>query len=534
MEATAIRDRGLAQSKALPRLAVGAVLLAVVASCALMVRESWYVLRFGFAPSSSLVRLGRNPGQKELEGGRTRGVAKVSAVPGAPYGACRARQRSKKGGSFKHVRDAHGGSIVTFEDGSQWQVPASTNVEFGPWTPDPLPRDPDDAELVRFLQGIGEMSHSGTMELFCLHQEEVVYVHACAGPARTLVACDGESAVVMSPGRSVEPIRTAIRARVVGAISGIGFGVLVVALMARLAVRVPREIVSMLAAYAKGRPWSRFSRPVIWFWLPILVGVPAFLLCRLGVPGHVLGPWLSLILVIVLTGLYAEWTLRRLVELAAARRVVSRTTTTLLRSPVTGERCELSLRVTPDAPTYVGPSGGMHAAIRVVIAEDPEENDIPGAIPVQDASGRGLLDLRGCVLDVMPDLANEPMTPSAAEKLLADLGVKAEVIRIKGNKGGTRPVTVSWYSLDPGDPLLVYGSIERVLPSEAGVAGDPGYRDGVPQPVVRARSKDVVVYMGQEALLLRRITRELGVLVVLSPILLATLVGAALLAVRLP
>lgn len=483
------------------------------------------VARHLLDPDDPLVRLQRAPDERERARGLTRGVAKLSAAPGATFGACRVQYKRKKSGNWHHLADGHGGSRVTFDAGA-WQIAASTRVDFGEWTPDPLGRDPDKAEMKRFLTGIGEGSNDDYLQVFCLRSDEVVHVYGCAGPAQTIVPCAGESAVVVSPGRSATPIVAWLRARVVASIAGAAMSLLLFATMLRLVLRVSREIVPTLAAHARGRGRSRFLPSPLLAWVPLGVGTVVFLPLRFGLFDVSVSAWFALIVALVLLVPYTVWGIGRMRDVALARSVVARAATTPLHSAPTGERCELALRITADAPLVVGPDGLECAAYRISVAEDPVDADMPGVLPVEDTSGRGFLDLRDCVIDPGLGVVERILGRPQAEQLLAEAGVSTAL--------AVRVATVTWFTLAPGDRLLVYGVVERLSPAELGVEPGGSYRAGAQLPAVRGRSGEVFVYRGDEAPLLRSLLGELVGSTVLLLVLVTTFAGTVATLARLP
>ncbi len=146
----------------------------------------------------------------------------------------------------------------------------------------------------------------------------------------------------------------------------------------------------------------------------------------------------------------------------------------------------------------------------------------PPQIALEDATGRGVLDV-----DDEPTVTwGGPTTaPDWLPHRFGD-----QIVRSPDH----RSFDVVWGTVDAGEPLLVYGDVERVMPSAVSApteARQDGYRVAADVPLVRAKEgRTAVAHVGTEAALLSMMGRErVAVTFVLSLLSLSTV--AAILAI---
>lgn len=209
----------------------------------------------------------------------------------------------------------------------------------------------------------------------------------------------------------------------------------------------------------------------------------------------------------------------RLRVLSAAKRIIVATETSYLSNHA-GRRREFKVHVDSSAPVVEGfRPNEHHALVQFAIKEtytnpttsgkssrsirEVERGVYPRHVPIVDASGRGVLDLQDCQIDV----DDEPILHWQPESGRPPwfLGTFHRVDRMKTHNY----YFVEWKVVDPGEPLLIYGSFERVAASNVGEPEPAAHPFGSDLPMVRCVPGNVAyAYVGDEETLLLRIRRE--------------------------
>jgi hypothetical protein len=416
---------------------------------------------------------------------------------------------------FHALGDVQGGGTVTLEDGRSLLLAKATTVDFSPWAPDELARDPGEAEGKRVVEMFGASSKlEGTWRTFCLQPEQELLVLGCVdGPA--LVPCPGAHAVTLAPGG-----RAAARSWLAWHVAGF-FGIALFFAMLPLgclwlAMAHVREVVRTLGAHASGRTPapSKSWRDGIVF---AIVAIVLLVFAPSSAWDGFAMSWLFVAVTLLCTLYFATMLWRRLGNVSSALQIVASLDTSAVAAAAPGALRELGLRVPADAPTRSGPKRTTPVLLRFEIGDD-HALDVPTIIPVEDASGRAALDMRGAMLDVVPIDLNVVTVQQACEHVESLGATQAESMALvrglpttKQEKGKTTEVThtLSCKLVMAGDPLLVYGDVRRDLPGEAGLTGsETDYRSAGTVPVVHKGQTGMVVYVGHEADLRARLVRE--------------------------
>lgn len=460
-------------------------------------------------PDATVGRVASAPTAAERAKGVVRGRATL--VPATPKDlpACLVSHKKGKNTAWVTLR----GDLTARVGDETLALPSSSSLEFLEHL------RPTNAGLASSVfasvhQAMPQLAKSGGYKITCLGPEEPVWIEACRR-GEDLVPCAGTKAVVLTVGGG------AARADWERSY-GVAFGVLALfgAVLFLRVVMVPftyaREVVETLAVHGGRRPPGGDGV----YWTVLMVNL-LLLPISFAFWGSPIGPWITGGVVGGLVASFLVASARRLPRLLTARRVLRASRTAPLHTADPGARRELAVRVTTDAPTIVGPTGGQHAYLRCSLQEAYAERSgsktvvrmraagsgmMPRAVPIEDDSGRGWLDLQHCILDS----GDEPSVDLDAGNLPPWL---PELLGRSVEAGpGHRHFTLTWKALDPGEPLLLYGGVERALPgaADAVVEARHGYREPATVPIVRGTpDARTVAYVGDELHLLGALRLEL-------------------------
>lgn len=440
-----------------------------------------------------------------------RGLARLEAIEPNPVVPCIASHKKGKNTRWVHL---NGDVRVRFDDGRTFTVPDAATVEFFENT-HPTGAGLVPLDLARVRARLKQIDASVTSwKLACLGPQEQVWVEACATSDEELRGCaEHDGHVLLTPGGP------SIRAQwLTGHAHGfVALGLLGMVLLLRItwgAASSGRTVIGRLAEQS-AVPGAGTATGVV----TALFSLGAFI--SLATWATTYGPWFLCAFVAGLAVLLVVSLLRRLRVLGAARRVLVETETSRLHG-ASHDANELAVHVAHDAPLVDGfRAGARHAAVQLSIEEGyakrsgsktvvAQKKVLRGAhprfVPIEDASGRGVLDLNGCELDV-------PLEPAVQWKGAA--ATPAWVVERFGaleESQTHRYFVVGWRAVDPGEPLLIYGGVERVAPSAVGGEDVTVYRIAPEIPVVRSREgRTSIAHVGAEAPLLRAIGLERAV-----------------------
>lgn len=486
------------------------------------------------APDATALRVASTPTAAEREKGVVRGRATLVAATPKDLPACLVSHKKGKNTAWVTLR----GDLTAHLGDETYELPTRTSIEFLEHLR-PTNAGLPSSVFASVHQAMPHLAKSGAYKITCLGPEEPVWIEACKR-GEALVPCAGADAVVLTVGGG------AARAdweRSYGVAWGVLalFGAVVFLRLAMVPFTYAREVVDTLAAHG-GRA-APAGDGVYWTLLMVNVLLLPIAFAFWKSP---IGPYVSGAVVLGLVGSFLVATARRLPRLVAARRVLRGSRTAPLHGVDPGARRELAVRVTADAATLVGPTGGRHAYIRCSVQENVAEKSgtktvlrmrpagsgmMPRAIPIEDASGRGWLDLQHCELDSGDEPAVDLHAGNIPPWLPELLGHPLEA------GPGHRHWTLTWKAIDPGEPLLLYGAVERALPgaADAVVEARHGYREPATVPVVRGSAEArTVAYVGDEGHLLQAIRLELGARAVITLLMLGAAAAFVAVAGHLP
>ncbi len=532
-EQAAIRDRRPTAASQSPWLVITLVLFVGGVGLAVLGVHRVFTLFFGDAVP---MKIAATPASSaERRAGVVRGYATILGDGQAPLPPCLVSHKVGKNKKWMHLTgDA---TVRLISDGLELHLPGGTRVEL---FNDTFPNGGGITQAVydRVHARLPHLREKGAWRISCVGPRDQVWIEGCTQGGQ-LGACAGVDKVVITPGDPA--LRVAWeKSRVMRWGAAALFGLLVALRLAAAAFGYPREVVLALARH-EGRGAVEPSGA---YWAVLAVfclGLPI----TFSFAEWVFGPWVTGGAIVGLSLLFVIAMVMRVITLGRARRILVGTATTRLYD-AEGARRELAVRVTDDAPTIEGfRPGARHAFVRFTIDEQVAETignktrtssqivaqgSHPRYVPIQDTSGRGMLDLRHCVLDVLDEPDNQfqpehvpPWLPQTLEQ---------PIVRSSGHRG----FTVTWKALDVGEPLLVFGPLERVMPGDVGATleGREGYREPATVPIVRgSEGTRAIAYVGDERHLLTRITLERGGLACLLVVLPAAMAGLAALAVAL-
>lgn len=128
----------------------------------------------------------------------------------------------------------------------------------------------------------------------------------------------------------------------------------------------------------------------------------------------------------------------------------------------------------------------------------------PKFVPILDGTGRGVLSVEHCRVD-----AGEEPPITWADGAPAAPAWFFEAVSVLPRSDTHRFYRAHWVVVERGEPLLIYGGVDRVLPSSVGVPDGAAYRFDPNIPLVRGREDEpAFAYVGLESALLGAIARE--------------------------
>jgi hypothetical protein len=355
----------------------------------------------------------------------------------------------------------------------------------------------------------------------CLTESEIIWLEGCV-QGDQLVACDNQDdGLLINPGGPKRHrMYTLSRAHGTIGLGMLGAVFLILALNAK--IRVSRRLVEDLARWRNIVPGQTAGAIAAVFLFVTLFSLVLW--------ATAFGPWFAFAgaMVIILASLVAA--IMRLRVLGAARRLLHEMQTSRLHSRETGTR-ELAVRIAPDAPTVAGfRPGDQYALVQFQIKEfykeqldnktttkqrDLAQGSFPRHVQVVDASGPGMLETGHCVLDAEPQMKLQSAELQQPEWLVQVIG---QLPRSPTHE----EYAVDWRVAQPGDPLLIYGGVERVRPDLVGASVPAQYRQTPELPLIRgSAASPALVHVGDEATLLssvkmERMTRVAGILILVS------------------
>jgi hypothetical protein len=452
-------------------------------------------------------------GKPTKANGMVRGLATFRPEGTYPVPPCIASY--KRGKSTNHTHFS-GDNRVRFDDGAEYVLPETQKIEF--FQNDGPERAAGKAlstatrsYLSRIKPDVKEFQ-----SVACLTPNEKVWVEACVYDGALVGCADRADPVLLTVG-GADARTSYVMSHAHGsiALALLGFGVLLLVVTAPY--RHGRRVVRDLARRHGVTGAETFA--IVLFAIGAL---GSFI--SLATWSTQYGPWFLCAFVALLAILTLSTTIGRLRILGAARRALIATETTQLNSEQGLDR-ELAVHVAEDAPPIEGFRGGdRHAIVRfrivesyaekqgsktVVATRDVLEGVYPKLVPIVDASGRGMLALDHCTIDV-PDQkealwVGRPTSPSWF----------SETFELEPSPTH-RGYVAFWGAVQPGDPLLIHGGVERVRPATVGAAENPGYRAPDEIPLVRGQEHaPAIAYVGTEATLTRGIATERVALIIL-------------------
>jgi hypothetical protein len=478
------------------------------------------------AQEGVLRRLTRSPSSDDIARGRNWGRAVLRTADHRPV--CYIEHQhyvSGKNGGWRTDGLDWVGQEPTLELGT-----ATYGLNLRAVTFDPLePRVTDDASrqrsLVRFDPG-------GRLRDQCLDDGAPVFADVCFSRHGHTIACSATERTTLTLGGGLPTAR--IRTHASDAASGLAFTTLAFALLALYGWRAARAgaIVDTLAAWSPLSPPARgsFWRGLAGATVAALAGWIALAAAPTRTPHYVGGyAFATVVLAAIAAGLV--WAFDRRLTLTRALAPVDAAETMRLAHVGPGH-AELVARVKADAPTVSFPGLPPCAFVRVVVKRfihrgRQQSSELlraagwPARVPIEDASGEGLLELSSATLDLRACFFRA--TGADARELLAQLSA-TPFGRASLDRGPTDNLEVEVSYLEPGESVYLLGGVRRVLDPRA----DASYRALETRPVVADDQGRLVVHAGHEGTLVRSLRRERGYLLAAGGLLAAT--SAALVA----
>jgi hypothetical protein len=457
-----------------------------------------------------LRRLLRSPSADDIARGRNWGRAVLRTADHRPV--CYIEHQhyvSGKSGGWRTDGSAWVGSAPTLELGTATYALGLYSVTFDPLEPRATDDESRRRALVRFDAG-------GRIRDQCIDDGAAVFADLCFARGGSTVACSATERTTLTLGSGLPTAR--IRTHASDVASGLASTVLALALLALYGWRAVRAgaIVDALAA------WSPFSPPArgSFRWglagatVAALAGWIALAAAPARIPHYVGGyAFATVVLAAVAAGLV--WAFDRQRTLNRALAPVDAAETTRLAHVGQGH-AELVARVKADAPTVSFPGLPPCAFVWVGVkcfvgAGRHQRSELlraagwPARVPIEDASGEGLLVLSSASLDLRACFFRA--TGAHARELLAQLSAtpfgRAALDRTPADN-----LEVEVNYLTPGESIYLLGSTRRVIDPRA----DPSYRGAGTLPVIAADQGRLVVHAGHEGTLVRSLRRERGYL----------------------
>lgn len=431
--------------------------------------------------------------------GVVRGLGAFQPIAPVAVPPCLAHWKPGKNTRWVHFS---GDNRVTFPDGRTLTLPEREKIEFfendGPRLPDSSTRAAATSYFRKIAPGVSSWSQE------CLSAKEPVWVEGCV-QGEELVPCKGQQTILLTAGGA--PVRAAwFTGRMAG---GIALGALGVFLLTAGAVTTFQRERSTVIALARRRGISSGFTVLSALLIASIIATISGAIGWASSPG----PWILTGAVGFLLAASILLGLRRMRLLSVVRRLLVDTRNTSLAS-APADVNELAVRIPDDVSTvegfrpserhavvkyriterYVQPFGQQERVIERTVAEGAH----PRRIAIEDASGRGLLDLAHCELDVAPETPIDSL--EALPQWIESLPRSPQHVSYQ----------VQWSVAAPGESLLIYGGVERVMPpsSDGQVVAD--YRQSPECPMVAGLEEDpIIAFVGDEQQLLAEVRREL-------------------------
>ncbi len=413
------------------------------------------------------------------------------------------------------------------DDQTAWMAESATlTIDGRTWSVDPnaLRFDPHEVEVAsgefeeRLRQRNAGFLEGGRLVHECVPTERPVFVDACVSDAGGVLArcADGDVTTItlgdVTPGRR-------IRSRAEGAAARLTAGLVALLCVAGYLWRVLRAgtLVEPLRAWTGAPPTPSRKVPVIAA-IAVIVSAWIVVLLATSTADEINDPYLVGYgfgaMMLVVTALAALFLRDRRSALSLALQACERAQTSRLADVGEGD-AELAVRVRPDAPTVQIPDHAPHAFVRVSIKRIVHAGRTtqtfplhtaswPSKIPIEDASGPGILDLTGAELDLRSTFRD--VRNPEAQRILAAYAQTPFGDPARGLMYTSLEIEESF--LDAGEHAYLMGSIRRVHDPAVSAL----YREMGTVPFIRSSLPvRLVMHAGSERSLIQSLRRERAV-----------------------
>lgn len=478
-------------------------------------------------PGSALHRLGRPLTQRELDGGRVTGAGTFAGMESPPvcYVAHQYYVSGKNGGWRTDVSGTVAEGATLTIGARAWAVDPA-QIRFHPL--DTYVADPEFEGALR--RRMPNLPDGGRVIHACALANAAVFADACVSDSlRQLVSCRGGEPTTITLGSGTPERR--IRSIASSVASGLAAGLAVLVFFASVLWRVCKAgaLVDALRSWSREPPTPPRAAFLI-AGLAGVVGVWIYAIARSVGTEDVNDPYLTgygFGVTVIAAALLVALALRdRAVKLSLAMApCIAAETARLARVGEGG--AELAVRVRADAPAVTLRDHAPHAFVRVTVkrvvqagrnrvAQDLHSASWPAAIPVEDPSGAGVLDLTGAAVDLRTTFRT--VRDNEAYELLRSLASTPFGDRTS-EAGHYVALEVEESFIDPGEHLYVLGDIHRVQNAEA----QSLYRVMDTVPVIASSNPaKLAVYAGSERALLASLSRERAVAAGVTALLVAS------------
>lgn len=449
----------------------------------------------------------RPASQAERAKGIVRGLATFYPEGAQPVPPCIASWKSGKSSKSTHFS---GDNRVVLEGGDSYVLSETQKIELFRNEPPARPTNGGPvakAYLSRIKPDVKTFS-----SVRCLSEREPVWLEACLS-GKMLVGCAAPEDPILLTVGGAGVRKTYLTSHAQGGVALVVLGLTLILFAVASSFVHARAVITALAKQ------RGVSGPGVLLIVYIAIGVLGTIGASFAWP-TIYGPWIFGVFVGILLLSLVVLAVVRVRTLGAARRVLLDTETTGLGSATAGEG-ELAVRVAPDAETVEGfRAGERHAIVRFHIVEgyefknssnktstqvrDVAKSGFPKHVPIVDGTGRGVLAVEHCQIDgpAEPEITWAEGVPNAPPWLTDAVGALPR-------SASHRYYTAKWVVVEPGEPLLIYGGLERVLPSTVGAPDVAAYRFDPNIPLIRGREDaPALAYLGLESALLRAIAIE--------------------------
>lgn len=456
----------------------------------------------------------------ERAAGIVRGRATFHAEGPIPVPPCMAKFERGEDTVTSHF---NGDSRVEFDDGARYVLPESSSVEFFEQEP---PSGVASKEAIAYERK-KKPDVSEFKLMACLGPETHVWVESCAR-GQSLYGCpESDGHVLITPGGAVARAQS-VTSRALGWVALALAGACIACAAFAQAFAAPSVALNALAGRRHLEAYVASGAAAI--------GAAAI--------GAALGavawsqssaPWIvgatASIIPLSLVGLCAA----RVRALLAARRVLRACESARLRERGSGGRRAFAARVAADAPTFPGFLAGVrHALVRFrlleTVRDDGSESTrtvavgvTPNELLIEDDSASAALLLAHANLDLPEEPRVDALDPAELPPWFADVAgpFSAAPSHVR--------FSMEWSALDPGDPLVVFGTMEGA--PRPGADAPNIYRD---RPEVRRIGGDAgapaLAHLGEHAPLARAVARDLAASVFALAAMCTSVAGAVALA----